>query len=40
MEQNELTLPVINVHAAGIDVGSYSHMVTIDRIKSNVIELS
>jgi transposase len=38
MEQKELALQIINVRAAGIDVGSRSHMVAIDQNKDNVRE--
>jgi hypothetical protein len=36
MEKQALTLQVINPHAAGIDVGSRSHVVAIDQNKENV----
>jgi transposase len=38
MEKKELSLQVINLHAAGIDVGSRSHMVAIDQSRENVRE--
>ena len=38
MEQKELALQIINVRAAGIDVGSRNHMVAIDQNKDNVRE--
>lgn len=38
MEQKELALQIINVRAAGIDVGSRSHMVAIDQNKDHVRE--
>lgn len=38
MEQKALALQIINVRAAGIDVGSRSHMVAIDQNKDNVRE--
>ncbi len=36
MEKQALTLQVINPHAAGIDVGSRTHVVAIDQNKENV----
>ena len=36
MEKKKLSLQVINVHAAGIDVGSRSHVVAVDQNKENV----
>jgi transposase len=36
MEKQAVTLPVINFHAAGIDVGSRSHVVAVDQNKENV----
>ncbi|MEO7393896.1 MAG: hypothetical protein ABIU11_03075 [Chitinophagaceae bacterium] len=36
MKKNELSLQVINFHAAGIDIGSRFHMVAIDQNKENV----
>ncbi len=33
MEQKELSLQIINVRAAGVDVGSGSHMLAIDQNK-------
>lgn len=38
MAKQELSLQVENLNAAGIDVGSRSHMVAIDQIKDNVRE--
>ncbi|MDQ2720618.1 MAG: IS110 family transposase [Bacteroidota bacterium] len=38
MEKKELALCIVNLHAAGIDVGSRSHMVAIDQNKENVRE--
>lgn len=38
MKKKELSLQVINLHAAGIDVGSRSHFVAIDQNKENVKE--
>ncbi len=38
MEKKELALQMVNIHAAGIDVGSRSHMVAIDQSKENVRE--
>lgn len=38
MEQKELALEIINVRAAGIDVGSRSHLVAVDQNKNNVRE--
>lgn len=38
MGTKELALQVVNLHAAGIDVGSRSHMVAIDQNKENVRE--
>ncbi len=38
MEQKELSLQIINVRAAGVDVDSGSHMVAIDQNKDNVRE--
>ena len=36
MGKNALTLPVIHLHAAGIDVGSRTHVVAVDQNKENV----
>ncbi len=36
MGKNAFTLPVVNPHAAGIDVGSRSHVVAVDQNKENV----
>ena len=36
MKKQELSLQVINEHAAGIDIGSRFHMVAIDQLKENV----
>jgi|ERR1700744_491927 len=36
MEQKKLSFQVINFHAAGIDVGSRSHVVAVDQNKENV----
>ena len=36
MKKQELSLQVINGHAAGIDIGSRFHMVAIDQLKENV----
>lgn len=36
MKKQELSLQVINEHAAGIDIGSRFHMVAIDQCKENV----
>jgi len=36
MKKNELSLQVVNSHAAGIDIGSRFHMVAIDQEKENV----
>lgn len=36
MEKKKLSFEVINVHAAGIDVGSRSHVVAVDQNKENV----
>jgi transposase len=38
MSKKELALQVVNLNAAGIDVGSRSHFVAIDQVKSNVRE--
>lgn len=38
MKRNELSLQIVNPHAAGIDVGSRSHMVAVDQNKDNVRE--
>ena len=38
MEHKVLSLDVINVHAAGIDVGSRSHFVAVDQDKNSVRE--
>src|SRR5665213_3842534 len=38
MGKQELSLQVVNLHAAGIDVGSRSHVVAIDQNKENVRE--
>lgn len=38
MKTNALTLPIVNPHAAGIDVGSRSHFVAIDQNSENVKE--
>ncbi len=38
MKKTESTLQVINLHAAGIDVGSRSYMVAVDQNKENVRE--
>ena len=36
MEKKKLSLQIINLHAAGIDVGSRSHVVAVDQNKENV----
>lgn len=36
MEKKKLSLQVVNLHAAGIDVGSRSHVVAVDQNKENV----
>lgn len=36
MKKQELSLQVVNVHAAGIDIGSRFHMVAIDQNRENV----
>jgi transposase len=36
MKSNELSLQLIHLHAAGIDIGSRSHMVAVDQNKDNV----
>ena len=36
MEKKKLSLQVVNLHAAGIDVGSRSHIVAVDQNKENV----
>ncbi|HMC83905.1 MAG TPA: IS110 family transposase, partial [Chitinophagaceae bacterium] len=36
MKKNELSLQIINSHAAGIDIGSRFHMVAVDQNKENV----
>lgn len=38
LKQKELSLEVINPHAAGIDVGSRSHFVAVDQLTKNVRE--
>ncbi|MFY0255838.1 transposase [Chitinophaga sp. 30R24] len=38
MAKQEVSLQVVNLNAAGIDVGSRSHFVAIDQIKENVRE--
>ncbi len=38
MEKKELSLPIINLHAAGIDVGSRSHLVAVDQNPEHVQE--
>ena len=38
MEKKDTPLQVINLHAAGIDVGSRSYMVSVDQNKENVRE--
>lgn len=38
MPKKEQSLPVINPHAAGIDVGSRSHMIAVDQTTANVRE--
>src|SRR3954452_20434182 len=38
MEQQQLTLPVVNAKAAGIDVGSRSHLVAVDQNRDHVRE--
>lgn len=38
MENKELALPMVNSHAAGIDIGSRNHMVAINQSKENVRE--
>jgi hypothetical protein len=38
MRKQESAFRIIHPHAAGIDVGSRSHMVTIDQVKENVRE--
>lgn len=39
MKRNKLSLQIVNPHAAGIDVGSRSHMVAVDQNKDNVREI-
>lgn len=36
MEKQTADLPVVNPHAAGIDVGSRTHWVAVDQNKENV----
>lgn len=36
MEKKKLSHQIINLHAAGIDVGSRSHVVAVDQNKENV----
>jgi hypothetical protein len=36
MEKQTASLPVVNPHAAGIDIGSREHWVAIDQNKGNV----
>ena len=36
MKKQELSLQIINGHAAGIDIGSRFHMVAIGQLKENV----
>ena len=38
MESNQASLKIIHAHAAGIDVGSRSHLVAIDQNKDQVRE--
>lgn len=38
MKKSEISMPVVNAHAAGIDIGSKSHWVAVDQLHENVRE--